>query len=109
MADGYTDVELDTITIERPNGQKFEVIGIQARVYWDSIGCDPELIVEHDFADHVLDESDPWVSAIADAARAKAKTPDMQARIADEVAQDQDDQREAARERQYEWMHQAAE
>lgn len=97
MANGYTDVELDTLVIERPNGQKFEVIGIQARVYWDEIGS-PELIVEHDFADHVLDTSDPWIAEIAAAARKAIMTPALTARIHEEVVSDRIGQKEAANE-----------
>lgn len=108
MSDGYTDVELDTLTIERPNGQKFEVIGIQARVYWDDIGS-PELIVQHDWADHVLDTSDPWIAEIAAAARKAIMTPKLTARIHEEVVSDRIGKREAAREQQSSWMQQAAE
>ena len=103
MSYGFTDVELDTLTITRPNGQKIDVVGIMARVYWDDIGA-PEIITEYDNAYHVLDTSDPWIAEIAAAARRAILSPAMTARIAEEVVSDRIGQREAARERQSDWM-----
>ena len=108
MADHYTDIDLDGVTITRGKAA-VDVHGVIARVHWDDTAS-PQLMVTDARGDYVeLDTSDLWMSQVAAAARAKLNTPAVTSRIYYEVVHDRYGQREAAQERQSSWMRQAAE
>jgi len=104
----FTDIDIEGVTITRGKSQ-LDVTGVFIRVHWDDI-LSPQIMVqdlknEH----HELDTSDPWLAEIAAAVRRKLITPALTARIHEEVIEDRINKRDAAQERQREWMQQAAE
>lgn len=104
----WTDIDIEGVTITRGKSQ-LDVTGVFIRVHWDDTAS-PQIMVQ-DLKDqhHPLDTSDPWLAEVAAAVRRKIHTPALTARIYEEVVEDRIGKREAAQERQREWMHQAAE
>ena len=104
----FTDIDIEGVTVRRGRTE-LDVTGVFLRVHWDDTAS-PQIMVQDFKAEHhELDTSDPWLAEVAAAVRRKIHTPALTARIYDEVISDRLGKREAAREHQSSWLHQAAE